>query len=71
MWRFLLPAFAMTTALIVLFAGALGDLHSWPNRSEKAPPLSVAGRLVRLRSRARLLRLQHLRLRHLPRPSQN
>ena len=36
MWRFLLPAFAMTTALIVLFAGALGDLHSWPNRSEKA-----------------------------------
>ena len=36
MWRFLLPAFAMTAALIVLFAGALGDLHSWPNLSDKA-----------------------------------
>ena len=36
MLRFLLPAFAMTAALIVLFAGALGDLHSWPNLSDKA-----------------------------------
>ena len=41
MWRFLLPAFAMTAALIVLFAGALGDLHSWPNLSDKA--LTIIG----------------------------
>ena len=36
MLRFVLPAFAITAALIVLFAGALGDLHSWPNLSDKA-----------------------------------
>src|SRR4051794_19552170 len=41
MLRFLLPAFAMTAALIVLFAGALGDLHSWPNLSDKA--LTIIG----------------------------
>ncbi len=41
MWRFLLPAFAMTAALIVLFAGALGDVHSWPNLSDKA--LTIIG----------------------------
>ncbi len=35
MWRFLLPALAMTTALIVLFAGALGDLHSLPDLSDR------------------------------------
>jgi DNA repair exonuclease SbcCD ATPase subunit len=35
MLRFLLPAFALMAALIVLFAGALGDLHSWPNLSDK------------------------------------
>ena len=48
-----LPAFAMTTALIVLFAGALGD-RSWPDLSDKAlthrwtgpapaPPARTAG----------------------------
>ena len=35
MLRFVLPAFALTAALIVLVAGALGDLHSWPNLSDK------------------------------------
>ena len=30
MWRFLLPALAMMTALIVLFVGAWGDLKSLP-----------------------------------------
>lgn len=34
MWRFLLPAFAMVSALLVLFAGALGDLRSWPTLSK-------------------------------------
>jgi len=30
MWRFVLPALAVMTALLVLFAGAFGDLQSWP-----------------------------------------
>src|SRR5690348_914540 len=29
MLRFLLPAFALTGALLVLFAGAISDLHPW------------------------------------------
>jgi hypothetical protein len=36
MWRFLLPALAMMAALIVLFAGVLGDLKSWPDLSARA-----------------------------------
>ena len=61
MWRFILPAFAMTAALIVLFAGALGDLHSWPNLSDKALTIiGVARRLLLpLRPHARLLRPRH------------
>jgi regulator of replication initiation timing len=35
-WRFLLPALAMTAALIVLFAGVLGDLKSLPDLSARA-----------------------------------
>ncbi len=41
MWRFLLPAFAMTAASIVLFAGALGDVHWSPNLSDMA--LTIIG----------------------------
>jgi peptidoglycan hydrolase CwlO-like protein len=36
MWRFLLSAVAMTAALIVLFAGVLGDLRSLPSLSDQA-----------------------------------
>ena len=35
MWRFLLPAFAMMGALLVLFAGALSNLQSLPNLSDR------------------------------------
>ena len=35
-WRFLLPALAMTAALIVLFAGVMGELKSWPDLSARA-----------------------------------
>jgi soluble cytochrome b562 len=35
-WRFLLPALAMTAAMIVLFAGVMGDLKSWPDLSARA-----------------------------------
>ena len=35
MWRFLLPAVAMMAALVVLFAGALGDLKSLPDLSDR------------------------------------
>jgi hypothetical protein len=35
-WRFLLPALAMTVALMVLFAGVMGDLKSWPDFSARA-----------------------------------
>jgi hypothetical protein len=36
MWRFLLPALAMMAALIVLFAGAWGDLKSLPSLADQA-----------------------------------
>jgi TolA-binding protein len=36
MWRFLLPALTMTTSLIVLLAGVLGDLKSLPDLSDRA-----------------------------------
>ena len=54
MWRFLLSALTMTAALIVLFAGALGDLRSLSHLSDWAiaiidsaeprqvPPLAAA-----------------------------
>jgi hypothetical protein len=35
MWRFLLPAFAMMGALLVLFAGALSNLQSLPSLSDR------------------------------------
>jgi hypothetical protein len=35
MWRFLLPAFAMMGALLVLFAGALSNLQSLPGLSDR------------------------------------
>ena len=35
-WRFLLPALAMTAALVVLFAGVTGDLKSLPDLSARA-----------------------------------
>lgn len=35
-WRFLLPALAMTAALMVLFAGVMGELKSWPDLSARA-----------------------------------
>jgi hypothetical protein len=35
-WRFLLPALAMTAALIMLFAGVMGELKSWPDLSARA-----------------------------------
>jgi hypothetical protein len=35
-WRFLLPALAMTAAMIVLFAGVMGELKSWPDLSARA-----------------------------------
>jgi hypothetical protein len=31
MWRYLLPAVLLVSALLVLFAGALGDITSWPH----------------------------------------
>jgi hypothetical protein len=31
MWRYLLPAILVMSALLVLFAGALGDIGSWPH----------------------------------------
>ena len=31
MWRYLFPAVLMMSAVLVLFAGALGDLGSWPS----------------------------------------
>jgi hypothetical protein len=36
MWRFLLPALTTTAALIVLFAGVMGDLRSLPDLSNWA-----------------------------------
>lgn len=35
MWRFLLPAVVMMAALIVLFAGAFGDMKSLPDLSDR------------------------------------
>jgi chromosome segregation ATPase len=43
MWRFLLPAAIMMTALLVLFAGALGDLHSLPALSERVVAIVGGG----------------------------
>jgi TolA-binding protein len=43
MWRFLLPALAMMAALVVLFAGALGDLQSLPEMSDRA--IAIVGGL--------------------------
>ena len=43
MWRFLLPAFTMMAALLVLFAGALGDLHSLPDLSDKVVAMIGGG----------------------------
>ncbi len=42
MWRFVLPALAMMGALLVLFAGALGDLRSWPEVSRGATSIMAA-----------------------------
>ena len=42
MWRFVLPALAMVGALLVLFAGALGDLRSWPELSRGATSIIAA-----------------------------
>ncbi len=39
MWRFLMPAVMMVGALVVLFAGALGDVKSLPNLSTTFPAL--------------------------------
>jgi hypothetical protein len=39
MWRFLMPAIMMVGALVVLFAGALGDMKSLPNLSTTFPAL--------------------------------
>jgi len=39
MWRFLVPALVMVGALVVLLAGALGDLKSLPDLSTKFPAL--------------------------------
>jgi hypothetical protein len=36
MWRFVLPALAVVAALLVLFAGAFGDLQSWPTLANGA-----------------------------------
>ena len=45
MLRFLLPAFALTGALLVLFAGAISDLHPWSTgipATPFSPPASTA-----------------------------
>ena len=39
MWRFLMPAIMMVGALVVLLAGALGDVKSLPNLSTTFPAL--------------------------------
>jgi hypothetical protein len=40
--RYLFPAILMVAALLVLFAGALGDLHSWPHWQDAL--VSVVGK---------------------------
>jgi hypothetical protein len=39
-WRFLFPAVLMIGALLVLFAGALGDLRSWPSLQSLVVPVT-------------------------------
>jgi hypothetical protein len=59
-WRFLLPALAMTAALMVLFAGVMGDLKSWPDFSARAIAIigeQKRGRLLRGPRRPRRRRL--------------
>jgi hypothetical protein len=39
-WRYLFPALLMMGALLVLFAGALGDLRSWPSLQSLVVPVT-------------------------------
>jgi hypothetical protein len=39
-WRYLFPAVLMMGALLVLFAGALGDLRSWPSLQSLVVPVT-------------------------------